>query len=163
MITYRSCKCPDPTPPFQPDQSPTYNNLLLNPHSTPVSDERITLWGLNLNGVGNTIQVAPGEKIQGITTYIYNCPFCEMGSVNQIIIGIKGIGAQSCIYEGGTEAQGITHFSLIAPQNPGTYSIEFRYAQANDCAGAIKDWWNVDHPPATSSTVGTIIVKNVMF
>lgn len=148
---------------FESDQYDSYNHLLLNSHSLPVSDERITLWGLNLNNVGNSIQVAPGEEIQAMSTYIYNCPFCESGSINQIIIGIKGIGAQTCIYSGSTEGQGIAHFSLIAPQNPGTYSIEFRYAQAYSCADAIKSWWNIDHPPADSSIIGTIIVKKPEF
>lgn len=148
---------------FQPDQSPSSNNLLLNAKSVPVSDDRITLWGLNLNNAGNQIQVAPGEKIQAVSAFIYNCPFCQTYSINQIIIGIKGIGAQSCIFNGGTIAQGIRHFSITAPEQAGTYTVQFRYAQADNCADAVQDWWNVDHPPADSSTIGTIIVKKSGF
>ena len=144
--------------PFQPEQNDS-SNLLLDSHSLPVSDSVITLWGLNLNSAGNRIEVAPGAQIQAVSAYIYNCISCNNdNSINQIIIGIKGIGAQSCIYEGGTQGQGISDFTLTAPQQPGTYSIQFRYAQAYSCDEAIQKWWNVDQPPADSSTIGVIVV-----
>ena len=91
--------------------------------------------------------------------YLYYCPICQSGSINQIIIGIAGKGAQACLYNGGTEAQGSTYFNITAPQKPGVYKIRFRYAPAYQLPNAVKSWWNVDHAPTPQATVGIIAVK----
>lgn len=146
---------PTPYYPPQTDQ----NGLLLDADSKTTTYGQVTLIGLNLNNAGDHIIVNPGAFIPAVAAYTYNCPDCKADSLNQIIIGIDGIGAQRCIYNGGIFGQGIAYFQLAAPRVPGTYHVRFRYAQGWDCADALKNWWNVNHAPSQAANIGTITVQ----
>lgn len=141
------------------DQNSTNNNLLIYPNSATVTYGQVALLGFNLNNSGNKITVRPGEIIPTTAMYLYYCPVCQMGSINQIIVGIAGEGAQACLYNGSIEGQGAATFILKAPQKPGMYQVRFRYAQAYSCQEAIKYWWNVDHAPTAQATVAIITVQ----
>lgn len=140
-------------------QNSTQNNLLIYPNSPTVTYGQVALLGFNLNNSGNKITVRPGEIIPATAMYLYYCPVCQIGSINQIIVGIAGEGAQACLYNGSIEAQGAANFTLKAPQKPGMYQVRFRYAQAYSCQEAIKYWWNVDHAPTAQATVAIITVQ----
>lgn len=141
------------------DQNTTNNNLLIYPNSPTVTYGQVALLGFNLNNSGNKIIVKPGEIIPATAMYLYYCPVCKDNSINQIIVGIAGEGAQACLYNGSTEGQGAANFTLTAPQKPGVYQVRFRYAQAYSCQEAVKYWWNVDHAPTAQATVAIIMVQ----
>ncbi len=59
---------------------------------------QVKLSEFTLNNKGNVVSVTPGEKISASASYIYDCPDCGLGSINQIILGIAGQNqAQACI------------------------------------------------------------------
>lgn len=150
-----------------PKQIQASRHFPLNPLSPMVMAKRETTWGsnrillagFNMNGQGNRITAKPGETISVSSAYAYDCPTCQSGSINQILVGIAGQGAQACIYDGATLGGGIADFQLTAPMKPGTYEVRFRYAQDYGCNAALEKWWNTDGPPAADATVGKIIVK----
>lgn len=110
-------------------------------------------------GDRNVVVAAPGSPVQGSTAYEYNCPNCDAGSINQIILGIDGQDrAQACIYNGRIRGQGNADFTLTAPSEPGTYFVRFRYAQAFNCRDALA-WWTVDGAPPERANIGAIVVR----
>ncbi|MEL6332197.1 MAG: TIR domain-containing protein [Cyanobacteria bacterium J06626_26] len=128
---------------------------------TQVTYGQVRLSEFALNGEGNTIAAAPGEVINVSTNYRYDCPSCEGGAINQIIVGIAGENAaQTCIYDGFSEAEGASTFTLTAPETPGRYDIRFRYAQAFGCEEGALGWWRVDGEPTAAATIGSIVVTN---
>ncbi|MEO0735848.1 MAG: TIR domain-containing protein [Cyanobacteria bacterium J06649_12] len=135
-----------------------------NSRETPpiqVTYGQVSLSEFALNGEGNTIDAAPGEVIYGSTNYRYDCPDCAGDSINQIIVGIAGENAaQACIYNGFSQAEGASTFTLRAPEIPGRYDIRFRYAQAFGCEEGALGWWRVDSEPTAAATIGTIVVTN---
>ena len=121
---------------------------------------QVSLSGFRLGeGDGNVAVVAPGAQAQGATAYVYDCPNCAAGSINQVILGIGGQDrAQACIYNGPIRGQGNASFTLTAPTEPGTYFVRFRYAQAFNCQDALR-WWTVDGAPPEQANIGAIIVR----
>ncbi|MEO0867366.1 MAG: WD40 repeat domain-containing protein, partial [Cyanobacteria bacterium J06642_11] len=120
---------------------------------------QVQLNNLTLNNQGNRISATPGEVIDVSTQFIYDCPTCDAGSINQIIVGIAGEdAAQSCIYDGGLQATGENTFTLKAPAEPGQYYIRFRAAQAYGCEEGALGWWRVDGEPTANANIGLITV-----
>ncbi|WP_442940592.1 hypothetical protein [Nostoc sp.] len=121
---------------------------------------QLKLTDFTLNNKSNVISVAPGEKINGSTNYIYDCPECQPRSINQIIVGIVGQNsAQACIYDQlGTKGAGSNKFTLTAPNEPGIYYIRFRYAQAYGCEQGALGWWRVGNEPTAEANIGAIVV-----
>ncbi|BBD67563.1 hypothetical protein NIES4072_51390 [Nostoc commune NIES-4072] len=130
-----------------------------SPISDPAIYQQVTLSGLILNNQGKVVTVSAGEKLNAFVNYFYNCPTCQSSSINQIIVGIAGEDkAQACIYNGGIKDSGSAKFTLTAPNQPGTYYIRFRYAQANKCNDAL-GWWRVGDEPPVEANIGLIKVK----
>jgi len=130
-----------------------------NTEAAPVRYGPVTISNLSLNQNGTQVTVAPGESVAVTARYSYECRNCQQGSINQIIVGIAGIGAQTCIYNGSIQGSGSASFTLTAPGTPGTYSVRFRYAQAMNCASAVQNWWNVDQSPPVEAEIATIVVS----
>jgi hypothetical protein len=138
----------------------------------------IRIDNVNIKNQGETASVSPGETFGVHASYKFLQPR-ECGSIVQIIVGFKGLGAKTCIANGIVLENGrfydylplafrnqyidITEkdvdFALIAPQEAGIYEIRFRYAQAYLPHEAVSSWWNVDEAPAAAATIGTIIVE----
>nr|MDJ0596922.1 hypothetical protein [Pleurocapsa sp. MO_226.B13] len=121
---------------------------------------QVTLSEFTLNNKGNVVNATPGEKINVSANYIYDCPECQRGAINQIIVGIAGENsAQACIYNGGIQGSSSNQFTLTAPNEPGIYDIRFRYAQAYGCEQGALDWWRVDGEPTAEANIGAIVVE----
>ncbi|WP_084227206.1 AAA family ATPase [Nostoc sp. KVJ20] len=138
------------------------NNTEVAPPTLPnnATSGQVKLTDFILNNKSNVISVAPGEKINGSANYIYDCPDCQPGSINQIIVGIVGQNsAQACIYDGGIKGSGSNKFTLKAPKEPGTYYIRFRYAQAYGCEQGALGWWRVGNEPTAEANIGAIVVE----
>lgn len=130
------------------------------PAPPPIVNYRYaTLTDLNLNNLGNQITIKPGSIIQATLNYAYHCPSCNESLGNQIIIGLANRSAQACIYNGGTEGQGSTNFTLKVPAKPGKYDVRFRALQAADCDAALKAGWDDDNSPSKETTIGMIIAS----
>ncbi|NGX45747.1 MAG: hypothetical protein K940chlam2_00927 [Chlamydiae bacterium] len=129
----------------------------------------VTLSHLQLSCEGNLkviswpmvqMVVRPGSEVEGVVEYFYDARAAATYSLNQIIIGIDGVGAQDCLMNelgkdcGGGEAV----FTLTAPEEAGTYDIRFRYAQGNSIVEAVEGWWEVDGAPGGDATIGRLIV-----
>lgn len=114
---------------------------------------------LTMDSQGNQVIAKPSQRIQASANYIYNCPNCKSDAVNQILVGLAGRSAQACIYNGGAHGDGVANFLLKAPAKQGTYDVRFRFAQANNCEEALKNWWNVGTAPTKETTIGQIIVR----
>lgn len=138
------------------------NNTGVAPPTLPnnATYGQVKLTNFTLNNKSNVISVAPGEKINGSANYIYDCPDCQPGSINQIIVGIAGQNtAQACIYSQlGTKGAGSNKFELTAPREPGIYYIRFRYAQAYGCEQGALGWWRVGNEPTAEANIGAIVV-----
>ncbi len=138
----------------------------------------IRMNNIDIKGQGEAATVTPGETFGVHATYEFLSPR-EKGSIVQIIVGLKDIGAQTCIANGLVNYDGrfydhlplafrgqhidITKkdvdFALVAPQEPGTYALQFRYAQAYLPHEAVAGWWNVDQAPTDDATIGYITVE----
>ncbi|MFO1430694.1 MAG: hypothetical protein U1F76_11230 [Candidatus Competibacteraceae bacterium] len=121
---------------------------------------QVTLSDFTFNDTGkNVITTAPGKTIRVSAQYRYHCPECAPGAINQIIVGIYGKDdAQACIYNGGGNGSGSKKFELTAPDEPGTYYVRFRYAQAYGCDQGALGWWTVDGEPTAKANIGAIVV-----
>lgn len=137
----------------------------------------IAFSNVDIHGQGIEADVKPGETIGIHAHYKWLWPR-EEGSIVQIIVGLDGIGAQTSIANGlvignryfdhlslffGGQYIDITEqdvdFSIVAPKEPGTYQVRFRYAQAYTHHEAVAEWWNVDQAPTDEATIGTITVR----
>ncbi len=122
-----------------------------------VSYGQVTLRSFAIDSQGPLLAVAPDTVVHCSAEYIYDCPECAPDSSNQIILGLTGIGAQVCIYNGGPHGKGRASFTLRSPALPGEWDIAFRSAQAADAREALETWWTMDHPPTTQAVVGRLI------
>ena len=138
--------------------------VCLEPINDPyVEAGRYAIGDLTMAGEGAAIFATPGELINATVRFNHSCAGCDVGSVNQIIIGLGGVSrAQACIYSGPRSSNGVLTavFRLRAPGQPGVYAVRNRYAQAFSCADGALDWWLVDRPsgPSAASNIGAIIV-----
>ena len=118
---------------------------------------------LNLGNGADFIEANKGQRLYASLSINHDCKSCG-GAINQIIVGIEGEdNAQACIWSGGQTSGGWREnirFSLTAPQRTGPHSVRVRYAQAFNCATALR-WWKVDMPngPDDHHTIGTIYVN----
>lgn len=143
---------------FETETNLTVNQILLPDLPNYATYGQVKLSDFTLHNQENVVRVAPGEKISAFTQYIYDCPGCQRGSSNQIIVGIAGQNqAQACIYNGSIQGSGSSQFTLTAPDEPGIYYIRFRYAQAYECDTAL-GWWRVDGEPTSEANIGAIVV-----
>jgi hypothetical protein len=141
------------------EENPTVSPVTPPPNQATYGPVRLSKF--TLNNKENVVTTAPGEKINGSANYIYNCPDCQPGAINQIILGITGENsAQACIYDQiGTKGEGSSEFTLTAPNEPGIYYIRFRSAGAYGCERGALGWWRVDGEPTAEANIGAIVVK----
>jgi hypothetical protein len=124
-----------------------------------VALKNVTLWDLNLNDSGNQVRVKPGSIIHAKIYYAYHCSDCYKSLNNQIIIGLARRSAQACIYDGGSDGEGVAEFTLKAPAKPGKYEVRFRGLQSANCQIALKTGWNADNSPTKATTLGMIVAS----
>lgn len=130
-------------------------------HDPFTEGNRFTVRNLSLNGQGNRIVVPAGGVVQAEMDIRHHCRSCG-GAINQIIVGLGGdAAAQACVWSGGQSSRGWrrVQFSLHVPDEPGTYQVRVRYAQAYTCQDAL-GWWRVDCPdgPTLASNIGLVTV-----
>lgn len=150
------------------------DEILKNEPEKAVHNERVTLMDFQMRSWGNKkprneIKVKPGELILAKVLYVYdtdkmnNPESFNPNSLNQIIVGIDGEGAKTCLFHGFApkhgQVKGEKIFGFQAPAKPGEYDIRFRYAQAYTPCDAVRKWWGVDGTPPESATIGKITVQ----
>jgi hypothetical protein len=118
---------------------------------------------VRLAGQGPSITVSNGGVVEGTMEIQHNCPGCG-GAINQVIVGLGGEAqAQQCVWNGGSHSRGFetVRFQLVIPNQPGTYEVRVRYAQAYSCQQGALGWWRVDRPagPDARSNIGVVVVQ----
>lgn len=143
-----------------PDLGPTCNATPPPPSVGPGPDLSITISGVKLDGGGNVARVAAGATFALQANWSLKqssgCPMC----IDQIVVGVAPSDPQTCLYDAvpnGTKT-GTTTVNMTAPSTPGTYTLRFHYGQANNCADAVANWWNVNAPPDASEDFAAICV-----
>ncbi|MDW6062055.1 hypothetical protein SAZ11_33590 [Streptomyces sp. FXJ1.4098] len=162
---------------------------------------RFKIRNMKIDGQGDVIHVRGGGSHELSFDVLHDCSECG-NAVNQVIVGLAGQDrAQASVWNGkqrsggglkvvnwGTDVEAMAEDNpgpaewvnvscdIVVPDEPGTYSVRARYAQAyqgrlmtaegrtipqpeyQDVLG----WWKVDRPdgPGPESTIGTIIVES---
>jgi hypothetical protein len=161
---------------------------------------RFKIRDVRIDGHGDSVCVREGGMYEVSFDILHDCSECG-NAVNQVIVGLAGEDrAQASVWNGkqrsgggprvvnaGTRVAAMAEdnpgpaewvnvsFGIVVPDEPGTYFVRARYAQAyqgrlmtaegrgvaqpesHDVLG----WWKVDRPdgPGPESTIGTIIVE----
>lgn len=148
-----------------------------------ISYEGINIFDINIKNQGDVAYVSPGETI-GIHAKYRFTEGRAGNSINQIIVGIDGIGSQTCIANGISIRQtdgsfkmcdflsfsvtkkhiditeSVAHFAIVAPTEPGQYAVRFRRTQAYTPYDALSDhYWSKEKGPSEDATIGYIIVE----
>ncbi len=116
------------------------------------------------------IEVEPEVTVVFEADYAWPADHFVDGVWVQLIAGIDGQGAQTCVAqgfalggriwaEGGDVTTGQATFEITSPQAPGDYDVRFRYAEAYSAWEAVQSWWAVDGEPSEEATVATIRVN----
>ncbi|MCA9534760.1 MAG: DUF642 domain-containing protein [Myxococcales bacterium] len=152
---------PPNNPPPNPAYPPVYPTTT-QPAAVFQEQGRFVVRNVRLQGQGPSITVASGGVIQGTMEIQHNCPGCG-GAINQVIVGLAGEpNAQQCVWNGGAYSRGFetVNFQLVIPNQPGTYEVRVRYAQAYGCQQGALGWWRVDRPqgPDARSTIAVVTV-----
>ena len=162
---------------------------------------RFKIRNVRIDGQGDTVHVRGGGAHELSFDVLHDCRECG-NAVNQVVVGLAGQDrAQASVWNGkqrsggglkvvnpGTDVEAMAEDNpgpakwvnvscdIVVPEQPGTYSVRARYAQAyqgrlmtaegrgipqpeyQDVLG----WWKVDRPdgPGPESTIGTIIVES---
>lgn len=141
--------------------NPTDMPPLCNPPSLPSAvgpgpNLGITLSGVKLNGVNNFAHVAAGGKFSVTANYKIND---TGGNIDQIIIGIAPSNPQKCLFNAVVPAGGsmgtATVMDLVAPTQPGTYTLRFHYGQDTSCN---LSWWTINGAPTSAEDFAAICV-----
>jgi hypothetical protein len=133
----------------------TWDEVNGNNHAT------IRLSGATLDDT-RALVVAPGATVMLRGQYSIIdcvCPDC----LDQIEVGFApNAGRQGCIYHGNPagseedncemETTGMTQRTMVAPLQPGAYTLRFRLGQDVQC-GTQTNWWSNSEPPVTASAV----------
>jgi hypothetical protein len=160
----------NPQPVYVPPQ-PTPRRSLRTRRSPPRRSStrpfqepgRFVVRNVRLAGQGPSITVSNGGVIEGTMEIQHNCPGCG-GAINQVIVGLGNEPqAQQCVWNGGAHSRGFetVRFQLVIPNQPGTYEVRVRYAQAYSCQQGALGWWRVDRPqgPDARSNIGIVVVQ----
>lgn len=123
--------------------------------------DRFLVRNLSIEDQGNAVWIRSGGTLSATIEINHNCPKCG-SAINQIIVGMAGENkAQACVWSGLQTSEGwkLAPFVLTVPNNPGTYFVRVRYAQAYNCQDAL-NWWKVNRPngPTSESNIGVVIV-----
>ncbi|WP_432043275.1 hypothetical protein [Streptomyces cadmiisoli] len=161
---------------------------------------RFRIRNVKIDGQGNVVRVRGGGTHEVSFDLLHDCSECG-GAINQVIVGLAGEDrAQASVWNGKQRSEGSLRVvnrgtaveamaeenpgsaewvnvvcDIVVPDEPGTYSVRARYAQAwqgrlmtaegravpqpeyQDVLG----WWKVDRPdgPGPESAIGTIVVE----
>lgn len=161
---------------------------------------RFKIRNVEIDGQGDTVHVRGGGPHTLSFDVLHDCRECG-DAVNQVIVGLAGQDrAQASVWNGkqcsgggpkivnaGTSVEAVAEDNpgpaewvrvtcdIVVPDEPGSYSVRARYAQAyqgrlmtaegrgipqteyQDVLG----WWKVDRPdgPGPESAIGTIVVR----
>jgi hypothetical protein len=126
----------------------------------PGPDLAITLAGIKLNGSNNFTHVAPG----GTFTLSANYKITDPGNKqDQILIGLSPYlgdpngAAETCLFNGtvnGTQMGG-NIINLVAPMQPGTYTLRFHYGTGSSCN---LTQWTLGGAPTSAEDFAAICV-----
>ncbi len=122
----------------------------------------VTLDDLKLNDHHRAIVVKPDETIHAKVSCAFNSDQCSPVSVYRVVIGIKGVGAQTTIGTtlGVVAGEGREKFKIKAPATPGLYEVRFRVVEGLTEDHALKAWLDPQgNEPDSSTTIGLIYVK----
>lgn len=161
---------------------------------------RFKIRDVRIDGGGPVLRVAAGGTYTLAFALLHDCAECG-NAVNQVIVGLAGEDrAQASVWNGkqrsggslrvvnpGTGVEALAEDNpgpaewvevscdLVVPDEPGTYSVRARYAQAyqgrlmTPAGRAVPQrefpdalgWWTVDRPdgPGPESAIGTVIVE----
>ena len=129
---------------------------------------RFKIRNVKIDGQGDTVHVRGGGSHELSLDVLHDCWECG-SAINQVIVGLAGEEhAQACVWVG-MQRSGDNPWqaewanvscAIVVPDEPGTYSVRARYAQAYNGEDAL-GWWKVDRPdgPGPDSTIGTVIVE----
>ena len=162
---------------------------------------RFKIRNVKIDGQGDAVRVSAGGSHELSFDLLHDCSECG-NAVNQVIVGLAGQDrAQASVWNGKRRSGGGatvvnpgTHVEvsaednpgpaewvnvscdIVVPDEPGTYSVRARYAQAYrgrlmTAEGRMSPqpeyeevlgWWKIDRPdgPGPESTIGTIIVEH---
>jgi hypothetical protein len=161
---------------------------------------RFRIRNVQIDGQGDAVRVSGGGSHELSFDLLHDCSECG-NAINQVIVGLAGQDrAQASVWNGNRRSGGIARAvnpgsyieastednpgpaewvnvscDIVVPDEPGTYSVRARYAQAYrgrlmTAEGRMSPqpeyeealgWWKIDRPdgPGPESTIGTIIVE----
>ena len=161
---------------------------------------RFKIRNVQIDGQGDAVRVSGGGSHELSFDLLHDCSECG-NAINQVIVGLAGQDrAQASVWNGKRRSGGIARVvnpgsyveasaednpgpaewvnvscDIVVPDEPGTYPVRARYAQAYrgrlmTAEGRMSPqpeyeealgWWKIDRPdgPGPESTIGTIIVE----
>ena len=127
------------------------------------TSDAVTLKHLHLNEHSVAVIVKPSEEVEGVIHCHLDKEKCAPFGLYRVVIGLKGLGAQTTIGNelGIAAGKSKESFILTAPKKPGIYEIRFRLVDSYLKDDALSAW--VDdkgHEPDATTTIGLIIVKS---
>lgn len=121
-----------------------------------------TLGPLKLNGHSKAVVVHPGEKVECEVQCSLDREKCSALSLYRIVVGLKGLGAQTtlCNYLGVVAGDSVEKFILTAPLDLGVYEVRFRVVESLTETEALNAWVDAQgNEPDRTTTIGVMIVK----
>ncbi|MBQ0847934.1 hypothetical protein J8N05_06865 [Streptomyces sp. BH-SS-21] len=170
------------------------------PGTEMVEPSRFRIRAVRIDGLGAAVRVRGGGAHRVEFEVLHDCSMCG-NAINQVIVGLAGEDrAQASVWNGkqrsggglktvnaGSSVEALAEDNpgpaewvdvsceIVVPDEPGTYSVRARYAQAYQgrlmtAEGRtvpqpeypdVLGWWKVDRPqgPGPESAIGTIIVE----
>lgn len=122
----------------------------------------VTLKNLTLNGYPKAVLAQPGETVEATVDCNLDREKCNSLSFYRIVVGLKGVGAQTTIGNelGIVAGPSKEKFSLVAPQEPGIYQIRYTVAETVFEKKARHSWVDKKgNEPSAATTIGVIVVQ----
>ncbi|MBS0648082.1 MAG: hypothetical protein JSS10_02520 [Verrucomicrobia bacterium] len=123
-----------------------------------------TVTDVKFNGHSFAAIVRPGERIEGELKCTVDKDKMKGLTYHRLIIGFKGVGAQTSIGAGrgiiGMN-DSLEKFALIAPSKPGLYKVRFRTVEGPSEEEALKKWKDCNcQEPGKQETIGLVYVRS---
>jgi len=128
------------------------------------TDENVTLSLIDVASQAQLAVVTAGSTFDvGAAYSIIDCQ-CP-GCIDQIEIGVFGVGKQACLYNGNPNGNGnctsptvgVASRTITAPATPGVYELRFNRGNDTSCQNN-GDWW-ANVAPGTGNTFALVCVK----
>jgi len=121
-----------------------------------------TLKDLKMNGHHKVVVVDTCDTIECEVMCNLDRSKCAAFSVYRVVLGIKGLGAQTTIGNefGIVAGESREKFTLHAPRKPGLYQVRFKPVESLLERTALESWTD-EHgeEPDASTTIGIILVR----